>query len=389
MALQLIPGGDILFDFQSSTARSVNIGNGGTLNAAGESAGVVGRVCLAGRTGNKTISAAGGGRIIWRTGSAITFADAGTTLRIGLQDVSATTGLEDATHDVYAELVGGTDTIAAATVYSTAMETDTKTITHGDLVACVFELTARGGSDSIILQSCGQTTPMASTAPALPYGTLDTGTLAKATQYPGVIIVFDDGTLGWFEGAGVAAALPATSTIAYNTGSATDEYCGVLTLPQKVRVSALSVPIGDLDVAGDTLEVVFYLDPLGSISTIETIAIDQDQLGGIAGATDNGLMALPLATPYDLAANTAVGVALRPTSANSINWVYFNCADTNVQKLKNVSPFGTFTMAGRADQTGSFAETQTYHMPAVGLWVSAFDDGAGGAGGGFSGIIGG
>jgi len=42
----------------------------------------------------------------------------------------ASTGLEDGTFDVYADLVGGTDTITGSADQLTAMETGTKTITH-------------------------------------------------------------------------------------------------------------------------------------------------------------------------------------------------------------------------------------------------------------------
>ena len=50
-----------------------------TLDAAGESRAYIGKVYLAGGTGSKTISSAGG-KIWWRT-AGTTFANAGTTIR--------------------------------------------------------------------------------------------------------------------------------------------------------------------------------------------------------------------------------------------------------------------------------------------------------------------
>ncbi len=101
--------------------------NNATMDGAGESQAFIGKVFLEAGTGSKTISSAGG-KIRWRSGT-VTFANAGTNFRIGIQDV-ASTGLEDGTFDVYADLVGGTDTITGSADQLTAMETGTKTISH-------------------------------------------------------------------------------------------------------------------------------------------------------------------------------------------------------------------------------------------------------------------
>ena len=70
------------------------------------------------------------------------FSNGSTNLRIGLQDVTPATGFEDGTFDVYADLVGGTDTIAEDVILATPMESGTKTVTHGDLLAIAIEMTA-------------------------------------------------------------------------------------------------------------------------------------------------------------------------------------------------------------------------------------------------------
>src|SRR3990172_6421351 len=122
----------------------------GTLDAAGEKIVFIGRMYLEGGPGSKTISSAGG-KIDWRT-SAVTWATPGSALRVGIADVDLTKGppgRDDGTFDVRKDLVQGTDSLASNTWVSTAMDTGTKTIAHGDLVAIVFELTATLGVDSV------------------------------------------------------------------------------------------------------------------------------------------------------------------------------------------------------------------------------------------------
>ena len=58
-----------------------------TIDAAVEAVHYTGQVFLEAGSGSKTISSAGG-KIHWRTSGTVTFANAGTTIRIGLQDVS-------------------------------------------------------------------------------------------------------------------------------------------------------------------------------------------------------------------------------------------------------------------------------------------------------------
>ena len=73
--------------------------NFSAIAAAGRSIAVIGKLVLAAGTGSKTISSAGGKIYIGKIASR-TFANAGSTLRIGIQDVTAGTGLEDGVFDV-------------------------------------------------------------------------------------------------------------------------------------------------------------------------------------------------------------------------------------------------------------------------------------------------
>ena len=127
--------------------------SGITLDATGETCFMIGHLMLENPLGgSKTISSAGGGSIVWRTG-AVTFANASTTFRVGLQDLSTSSAPAqgDGTFDVQAAFTGGGGGVTASSVQTSVMTTGTKTLSHGDKIAISFSMAARGGTDSVVV----------------------------------------------------------------------------------------------------------------------------------------------------------------------------------------------------------------------------------------------
>lgn len=335
-----------------------------TMDATGESATCVGYVNLStGPSTSKVLSAAGSGKISWLAG-AITFANGSTNLRIGINDVSTATGLEDGTHDVYADLVGGTDTITASVVNTATMETGTKTIAHGDLIAVTLEMTARGGADSVVATG----TP--AVAMQLPYSTSDTGSGPGkgSSGCPRVAIQFDDGTLGWLT---LFAPAAYEAPTAFGTGSTPDEYALVFEVPFTATVTGV---FADLDAVSSTddFEMILYSDPLGTPVAERTIAQDPDVF-----STAAALYTRNFATAFTLLPNTKYAIALRPTTANTLTFQRMNFGTGNAA-LRGLTPLGTnWSQYTRSDNTGAFGSESTTLLPRFGLWISEFHDGAG------------
>lgn len=342
-----------------------------TLDAAGESVTFIGRLFLEGGTGSKVISAAGGGLIYWRS-MAVTFANAGTTLRIGIQDVGAT-GLEDGIFDVYADLVGGTDTIAANTFFATVMEVSSKTLNHGDVYAISFETISRGGTDSIAIGSSTLTGPGLAIN-QFPYKTVDTGAGPGRTNLAvnGATLQFDDGTLGWFEPFYLPITTLSATSVTYGSGSSPDEYANIFKVPYKCSVRAACFFLGNI-ASTDTFELVIYSDPLGTPTPIGSpITVNPN----LVGSTTSVIAPLWVSFPsQDIDADTYYGFAIRPTTAGTISIGHFDLGSGN-QKFKRPTEFGSdIIFAGRTNQTGAFVETQVYHLPAFGLLIDKLDDG--------------
>jgi len=343
-----------------------------TMDASGESCAFIGKIFLEGGSGSKTISSAGG-LITFRTGT-VTFANAATNVRIGIQDLAAT-GLEDGTFDVYADFVGGGGGLASNTWYEKAMTNGTKTITHLDTVAICFEMTARGGTDSVIITSF-QNYIHSGTPTNFPYRTIDTGAGPKrqSTAPYGACIVFDDGTLGWIQGAWFAPGMQALSTQTYNSGSTPDEYAAVFQVPFKCSVRGGYLPIGSI-ASTDNFEIILYSDAEGTPVAERTVTVDPNFTGSISG---NAPYFVNFSS-FTLSPNVWYALSMRPTTANNLNLTYYNITTTFGSKYKKQGIFGTnCKLSSRTNQTGAFSEVQTYFMPIFGLIVDQFDDGVGG-----------
>jgi hypothetical protein len=348
-----------------------------TLNAAGESVAVIGYVNLSTGPGtSKVLSAAGSGKIHWCPGAGNVFSDAGTTLRLGINDVGAT-GLEDGTHDVFADLVGGTDTITDSEMAAVTMESGTKTITHGDLIAVVIEMTARGGADSVVVNRYSTAVGAIS-----PHTTVDSGSgPAKLNgSPPRVGIEFDDGTIGWFDTCPPAISL-GTGNI--GTGSTPDEYALVFQVPFKAVAHGLWAWLTGVS-AVDDFEVILYSDPLGTPVAQRTIAQDAD----LIDTTGNAQWSRPFTSAFTLEPNTTYAVAFRPTTGNTLSLSRLRFG-TNGANLRKATMLGTnWSQYSRSDNSGAFGSQDTTFLPMLGVWLGQLSDDVG-SGGGAASLIGG
>lgn len=340
-----------------------------TLDATGESVSVIGRLWIEGTPGGTKVLSAGGGGSIFTRMSAVTLANGSSVFDIGIQDVSTSTGLEDGTFDVSGSWVSAA--APTANIWNKkVMDTGTKTMAHGDLIAIVANFTTRAGADSLSFRRfASQTQTM-----AFPYGSADTGTLAKATTALMAMIVFDDGTRGWIHG----FTLPASSntSISFHVSSALDEYCNIFTPTATMQISAIAQCVFNV-VAGDTYEIILYEDPMGARTFLETVTPDPD----VNSSTNATSYDWQLITPVTLAAGVTYGVSARPLTVNPISFGHSTLNVTDNEVLKAMNPWGMSAKVVAATNLGAFAEVQTYFVPLFGVLVTGLDDGAGGGGG--------
>lgn len=345
-----------------------------TTNATNENAQIIGRLYIEGGSGTKTLSAAGGGSIVLFVG-AVTFVTASSEVRAGLEDVNSS-GLGDGTQDVYGARIAGTTPITASSLNRFAMSSGTKTVTHGDKLAITVRMPVRAGADTVNWGTFIESS-VGSAPSLLPYGVING---SKTTEMLTAIITFDDGALGWIFGQPFGAGSHTFTVITMNTGTTPDELVAGFTVPSPIQISRIAVLV-DTAAAADDYEIILYADPFGTPAVIETISIDSgaDTMEG----TTAGMVWGNLSTPRTLTPTQTggYGVALRPTTANSIDSYYWDLT-SGFSDIKRANWWLTNLRVGtRTDQTGAFTEVQTYYVPYFGITVSGLPSGAGTSGG--------
>ena len=346
-----------------------------TMDAAAEGVAFIGHVYINGRpAGAKTFSSSGG-KIHWRSG-AVTFANAGTSIDVGVQDVDTTTGQparSDGTFDVSGTLVGGTDTIAATSLITTSMETGSKSITHGDLIAICLLMTARGWADSVVVQ--GVTYSAGNMwRPTISFVASGAWTELTSSQ-PIAVIEFDDGTLGHFfmHGQMTGMYVAATSET-YADATNPDERGMLFQVPWQCKIDALAAKFSVASATTSDFTMSLYATPLGTPSALDSVAIPAESLGNTTTANP---FIRGLASEIQLEANTDYMLALRATGAGNIGHNLITLADAGHRIF---FPGGTTVRKGTRDGgSGAFtAESPAITLYRMGVRISAFHDSAGG-----------
>ena len=365
------PGGLVLLPTsqQLLTGTTLTI----VLNAIGETLYFIGTIILENPlSSSKTISAAGGGSIVWHAGIS-TFANGGSTFKVGIQDVSTASSpvQGDGTFDVEASFTGGGGGITSSAVNTSVMTSGTKTIANGDLIAITLSMTARGGADSVtIYTNVSNSTWDASNIPCVVANT--GGSYARQASYmPRAYIVFNDGTIGWLFGNTFHST---TGSVTYNSGTGTaDEYGMLIKVPHTFYATGVKVFCSYAGNSSD-MELLLYSDPLGTPVAERTITVDATQIA----ATGTNLQSLyAFTTPFMLKANTAYAVTARPTTANNITMFY---EDTNSSTGgKTGAPNATAYAVRRLDNSGAFSDynggTATTRQMGIGLLGTYMEQG--------------
>lgn len=340
------------------------------VDAAGEYVDMIGMVHWDGLPSSaKTVSNAGG-KVVWRTG-AVTWATLNSTLRISIQDLNLTTGLPprgDGTDDVHLDIVQGTTALAANTTYSSggqsAFTTGSKSIAHGQLIAIRFALTVRNGTDLVNINSKN------ATRAAFPLVVHNTTSVATVAATPNVMLVADDGTVGWLAGSAFVNLL---TTRTYDSAPTPDEYGNTFQFPIGIEVCGLQHYISCNTGTGAGTDFSLFTDPLGTPVIAREYVHDQQHFVGATAATSYHIGTILFDSPIEIAANTKFALTARPQDTTSdlstIEHDYVAFADA--AKAWAVLG-GNAAKVTRTNDTGALTETAHQVIP---IWplISGID----------------
>lgn len=306
-----VPSTQIGFPTRAGAYVALNASTVATIDAAGEALITVGQIWTD-DGGTHTINTTGFSTLGWRTNN-ITFADAGTTVKVGLAAVDTANGPPARavnvggviTLSVSRSIAGNSGGITGNTWQNHVPDAGTMTIANGDLVAFCIQMTARGGvADTINVGGVLQ--PYANVGLPCTTSYLSSA-YANTTALPNARIRFSDGARGYFVGSGLQNGALISNT--WNSGSATKEYGNVLSLPFPARIHGI---IGYLTLAGPT-DFVLYSDPYITPVAERTVTLSNRTLA----VSTSGVLHMLFSTPYDVAPNQPVGIVAKPGASNA------------------------------------------------------------------------
>lgn len=344
-----------------------------TIDAAGEKWGGIGIIRWADGSSSKTVSAAGGAKIHVQFGGSVVFADAGSTLRIGLQGFASTGGStypqSDGTWSVYRDILGTDGVIGAgdsSTLKAISLSGGTGSVSVTDTtpIAIVGELTARAGTDSLpFVRHTG-----GGGGVGFPCGLQYTTAWQSgaASDLPIVLLEADDGTFGIFDQC--VYALP--SDIAIGTSSTFDEYGLIFQVPFRCTANAILHAMAVNSTALE-LDVCLYTTPLGTPSLVTSTRITGER-GNFSSSTERPNYT-ELAAEQTFEPGVDYCISARGQSITTVVLGRWSFADAN---HRTVHGLVNCRQGHRDAGTGAFTETTTL-IPMMGIRLSAIDDGRG------------
>jgi len=363
MALTNVPGAPFQIGPSLATLRTnASLANLSVIDAVNEASIFVGYVATSDGASH-TIDTTGSSKLEWNSG-ALTFANAGTTVKVGLATVDlaagpparATNAANVITFSVSKTLVGGGGGITANANQSHVPDAGTLTVANGDFIAFAVQMTARGGTDSVVLR--GVTGSPQHGAVVTQYAG---GTYSLSGVQPNCFITFSDGATGYFYGSEIALT---TATTTFNSGSATKEYGQLYNFPFPLKI------IGAYGWVNPTnnFDVVLYSDPLGTPVAEKTVSVDANTVASAAAR----LIVTIFPTAYTYTANTNIVLAYKPGASNiAVYAKTIAAAAHRIADVHGTSGYGVSRATGAFSDIGS---SLTHYY--TGLLVSAVEAGA-------------
>lgn len=279
-----------------------------------------------------TIDTSGSSSLGWLSG-ALTFANVGTSVKVGLATIDtgagpparATAVANLITFDVSKTMAGGGGGITANAWQEHVPDAGTKTIVHGDQVAFAVQMVVAAGADAVNVQNQLTATGFNSLFPSVT--NYVGGSYNASTKLPNMVITFSDGKLGIFIGSSIY--LTGTTTQSWNNTSGTKEYGNYLLVPEPIKIIGLIV---NCNVAGNT-DFILYSDPFGTPVAERTVSIDLNTIG--VSAT-NEWAPLLFSTPYYPRSNQPLAAIMKPTSATTIASRYKTFQISGHQKTESL-----------------------------------------------------
>lgn len=299
----------------------------GTALATATKRAVIGRARIDGLAASKTVSSAGG-KIHFLLSGTPTFVNAGSSIAVGIQDVDTATGPSgrpDGTFDVSKTLVGNATPPIATGWNSIALDTGSKTINNGDLIAVVFDVTLAGAdvaSLTTFQSNDNNYWPQSNTYSAGVWGT--------TSGIPVICMIeADDGTKVIIEG---VPPVSANTQEQFSASTNPKERGSVIRVPWACKVSGYKINGLYITDANSDFKVSLYSDPFGTPALVTGSQVTV--LAETAGrATQWGNYIIPLPAELTLAKDTDYALVVEATGTTNVRMLAPTFANAAYKRL--------------------------------------------------------
>lgn len=330
------------------------------IDATGEKVAWIGRVWSAARA-TKSITKVGFkfGTVTKAGGSAMT---------VSLQNVDVAVGppyQPDGTQDQTVAIANADAGFVTGAFYKTAALSASRSVTFGELVAVVLEYDGFGrlGADAVNVHNLSR-----ASAQHVNLGSgivLLTASWATVNAVPNILLEFTDGSFGTLRSAWPQSNVTSANV---NTGTTPDERALEFTVPVPCRVDGAWIIMHAG--ANADFEIVLYEDT----TPVATVAVDYNTVS----EASNPRVLEVLFPEVTLAVETTYRLALKPTTANSTGFYYFELDDAAHREAH--AGGAAWAYNSRTDG-GAWGTADGTQRPWMGLRISALEVGgtAGGA----------
>lgn len=286
--------------------------------------------------------------------------NAGSTLRIGIQDVNTATGYGDGTFDVYADLVGGVNPLVSG-INVISFTTGSKTINHGDLIAVECRFISRGGSDSFRIHQADDFYY------GFPYRYYFNGALSTSGATPYLVIKTQDNKFIAANKSKLSFTVNSSAVSKYYSVTPSPGYQErgiVFTLPFNANLSSFTF-LGAGPSANAAATYSIWSNPSTSPTLITSITkdvnVDVSGYKPLFHMVPNGFVSLN--------ANTEYGISIRVDTALQDADFYVIQYGSGNEILKNITHLGqNWSHMYRTANSGAFSVT-AHELPFFAMYL--------------------
>lgn len=285
----------------------------------------------------------------------------GSALTLSLQNPSTSAGppmQPDGTQD-QTVAIPNASIVNSTFLLTGALSADRSTAFGENLCVVVeFDGSGRLGADSIQIAAVQKYTQT-----VVPTTALFTASWADSARLPIALFEFSDGSYGTLDGAMIFSAY--NTSIAYNSGSAADEYA--LKFSPAVSGTINGVQLNMTAASGADFDVVLYQ----GTTSLASVSVDANTWAALVGGF--GFIAFP---PTSVSSGTTYYIAVKPTTANNVTLGGVTVASN---AYLGATPQGTGWVRSSRVDAGSWTDTTTV-LPNISFRMTATAGGSSSAG---------